>query len=223
MNIKLNEVFEVVKQDYVYTIDELLDSVEKIKIGKKVNQNKDCTDWSLPLLLNSKPIRFITPEVTYLFGIVKYKNKIVSKEQPEKLSVHISIDDSNEDIYKLHVLLDYIDMIAYQSIYGSHNNKIYHSALRPNYKDPNKPLCLRIKVNTKKDQLLIKLYNSKDQLNSCTEEEFNKYVFHSVKVKCIIQIGDIWTAGGKYGVSYHLNAIRAMPDTNNDIFTNITL
>lgn len=197
--IYIPEEFDPVKPDKIYTVDQLLPNLDKLQLGAKIKQGY-ITKY--PLLYQNKPIHIYSPELSILFGINKYKH---INEDKQRFSLHLSLDDKTEEKFKFRSLCESLDMFAFQRFGDTHD--VYYSALRPNYKDLTKPLCLRIKIPSHQDLLLINVYHE-DELLSQKIETFEKYVHHGITCKCIIQVTGIWFASNKFGVSYKLKALK---------------
>ncbi len=196
-----------IEPNKIYQIKELLSEIEKLKT---VNTVKEEDNYYHPCFVNGQSCNIILPPLNSVFGILEYKNPNCKQT---KYSMHVALELDNQEKYELKVLLDYIDMFAYQQYRPDTNTKRkyeYYSPQRPNYKDASKPLSLRIKIPDFKQKLLCVIYNQKNEPIEPTIENFKKYITHNTKVQCCVSVGNVWFAGDKYGISYKLNAIKIL-------------
>jgi hypothetical protein len=213
-----------IKKIEIHTVKTCLDYLEDFKISPRV---KEHTNYYFPVLFRGLKCQIHVPVMMELFGLLNYKDPSrngSSTENKPKYSIHLCMDDSTNEIYNFHCLIDYLDKIAQQHISSlseqdlgfKFNDKRFHqfsfySALRENRKDKSKPLGLRIKVPCQDNLMGCDLYNG-EELLSKDLETFQKYVKHGTYMKCIIEVNPIWygtyTGDNKYGISYKLIALR---------------
>lgn len=213
-----------IKKIEIHTVKHCLDHVEDFKIAARV---KEYTNYYFPVLFQGLRCQIHVPLMTVLFGLLQYKDpprtKDIKNIKP-KYSIHLCMDDSTEDIYNFHCLIDYLDMIA-----KNHKNTLrpedigmkindpnfnqfkLYSSLRQNRKDLSKPVALRIKIPSKENVLFCQLYNG-EELMPQDIQTFEKFVHHNTKAKCIIEVNPIWygtyTGDLQYGISFKLIALK---------------
>lgn len=212
-----------IKKVEVHSTEQCLNHLEDFHIEGRV---KEHINYYYPVLFKGLKCQIQFPLMTELFGLYSYKDPKLKKDDqiPDKYSIHLCMDDSTDEIYKFHCLMDYLDMMAKRHINTlkeedlgfKFNSKEFRSfeffsPLRQNRKDKSKPLSLRIKVPCHEDVITAQLYNGEELLPQDLNT-FQKFVTQFCKVKGIIEVNPIWygtyTGEYKYGISYKLIALK---------------
>lgn len=208
--LELEEKISGIKSNPVREVDECLKFSDLFKSGPKVNIKEGCFYYAV--LYQSKKCIIKTPPMQCLFGPWEYK---VNYAKDAKYSLYTSLDDSNKDIKNFHTLLDCLDVFAFQHLNyldqttNERNKYKFHSSMRPNYKDPTKPLTFRMKIiNQKESTNLYMSQLDKDYMVAQDLTSLKTKLLHGIWVQCVIEINPIWFSDFKFGITYRLLAVK---------------
>lgn len=205
---------------YAHRAMDILTNISELKYGKRIDRGDD---WFFPVTFQGKICHIETPKMLYMFKLDKYRNP---GGKFDKYSICLSFreicreaEDGN-NVTNFKYMIDNVDIFAFQDNYYTNDYK-FTSSICPSRKDHKKPPTLRIKVPTDGKRLKITIVKSDgSEIYYPTVEEFEDTFKHRNEVKCIIEMGNIWYAGGhkdkdptkcrpkKYGISYKLIKIQ---------------
>lgn len=179
-----------------------------IKYGKEVStsiEGKEMCYYSVRL--QGRKILFKTDRIKCLFGVWPYQHTYHKEKQ---YCIHLSIDDSNDEIKQFHIFLDSMDMLCLQV--ASKEKKIgkykYHSTVRPNYKDNSLTPCIQVKINQTKEESNVYLPDNENYMKAANISELSKKMIHGKYYDMILEVRNIWFSANRFGISYSLVAVK---------------
>lgn len=204
---------------------EISTDISKITLGPVMHQSQKA--YSYKLYYEGKKILIETPIITCMFqgGIQKYRYPSTNPDKiiPEKYSIHLGFVPSiNKDIDNLNEIKEFRHLLGLADNYAKSKLNLpienYHSALRFNYSDPNKPPVLRVKIPNKNENLLIEIYDKQEEIFEPTYEEAIEKLKGGTEIKCILEINTLWKVGDKWGLSYKLVQVDIINNATNKLF-----
>lgn len=184
-------------KNWPYFPKELTPNLACLTVGQIVHIND--TDSYYPVFYNGMKLRVQTPVLFVPFNIQTYSNKNSSLK---KYSIHLCLQTHNPECKDFRDLVQRIDSWAMCAVPLPPD--IYTSCIRYNYANPQLPPVMRVKIPAHGETLLIDMY---DEGITVTEPHIDmlRHTFQNgCSVKAILELNNIWVAGGMFGISYKL-------------------
>lgn len=184
-----------------YFASEVLYDLENLKLGERQSRGKD---YFYPITYKDKPLQIQTPCMLVLWELKPYRNP---GSYLSKFSIYLSLSETELAMADLNSLIDGIDKEMSEKVHHMPND-FYIKSSKVNRIKPLHENFLRVKVPNIENTLLIDIETSDKIIEEPTVEEFKSLIKHRTKVYCILELGGLWFANHKYGVSYQLVKIQ---------------
>lgn len=220
---QIEESKEVEKQNLAYLPMDILINISELRYGKRVDRGGPAYDFFFPVTFRWKPCHIETPKLLYMFKLDKYMDPDGGKFS--KFSISLSLREicreaeNGHNVTNFKYLLENMDLFAMQGNFNDPRFK-YCSSILPSKKDLHKPPILRVKVPSDGKRLKITIVKDDKELYYPLATEFEEIFKHRNEVRCILEVSNIWYAGGKqdsdpikarpkkFGISYKLIKIQ---------------
>lgn len=220
----LEESKDVDKLKLAYLPLDILMNISELRYGKRVDRGGPNKDFFFPVTFKGKTCHIETPKCLYMFKLDKYHDP--DGGNFDKYSISLSLREicreaeNGHNVTNFKYLLDNLDIFAMQGNFSDPRFK-FTSSIMPSKKDIHKPPILRVKVPSDAKRLKISIVkeDGKEYYYPLISE-FEEMFKHRNEVKCILEISNIWYAGGKqdvdpnkskpkkFGISYKLIKIQ---------------
>lgn len=176
---------------------EIIDHFNEFAIGPPIYTNTK--SYYHALLFNGTRLRIQTPILHVPFNIQTYSNP---GSDLKKYSLHLSLQSLKTEQKEFREFLQKVDTMVQTMI--PLPPETYFSCIRYNYANPQLPPVMRVKIPADEDILLIDVYCDGDTITSPTVAQLKTILDKECSVKCVLEMNNVWIAGGKFGVSYKL-------------------
>jgi len=219
--VQSNELKETETPYYAYLPMDILYSIGDLKYGKRIDRGED---YFFPVTFKGRTCHIETPKCLYMWKLDKYKNP---GGKFEKFSINLSLREicreaeNGHNVTNFKYMLENLDLFAMRDDFDNNEMFKYTSPICISYKDTKKPPTLRVKVPSDGKRLKVTIVKEDGKETFYpTIAEFEETFKHRNEVKCIIEVCNIWYAGGridkdpskrkpkKYGISYKLVKIQ---------------
>jgi len=189
-----------------YTCDQIKNSLNHLSVGPKVRDNK--TDFHYKLYFKNKPLYIETPLLWVPFNINTYRNP---GSKRDKTSIHLGLQTYTPELKEFKDTILKIDEVIKGIVHLPPDT--YWSAVRHNIKNPTLPPVLRVKIHGRKDSLNIDLLYEENTWKSPSASTIESFITDNTAARCILEVCSVWSAGGKWGVSYRCHVIQIVKRT----------
>lgn len=170
---------------------------DKLTLGTKRAFGGRPDDWSLEVFYNDLPLRIETPWLRNVFGLSEYHQP--NGRVAYSMSFDMAKDSEAADFHKF--LVDFEKWVERQLRgMGLGEGKTFFSVIRP-AKNPRYNPTLRLKMKSSGDYYdCVYLEGKQRDLWPVGEE----MVHHGQRVRLVIQLLPLWSAGGRFGMSWKI-------------------
>lgn len=171
----------------------------KFGLGPVKHHNNN-TDTSTPMLIGGRPIVVQMDDVKMLFGVMSYQTPQAGHVR-RSTAICAQADELPKDE------CDFLQKLE-AWVKGNHgllDNPTFYSTVKAS---ANGESHIRVKIpGTRNERANITLYVNEREYHKPAFETLATYLEHNTKASVIIELGDVWCSGGKFGVSWKLKSI----------------
>ena len=183
--------------------------LDKFVWGDLIRKNEN--DVCIPLQYDQGPLRIQTPWMKNVFGIQSYSNP---GSTTTKYSISLNLKPVNDEVKAFDNAIRNLESEIQASDLGFKSSEFF-SSIRAG--KPGFPDHIRIKIPANKDTLKMKLFIGtedkrqdeedtkplhKRKINPVPLTTAKEFIKHGKVMRLVIELNPIWSAGGKYGISW---------------------